>query len=157
MFGITPGLMNQIFVKAKDFELTNTAVHVFWLFAFLKCYLPIDCLHTIFNVSYTTFNETIWHFLDGFGEYWSTIDFQNRKNWPGRMFRDHYVTCIVDTTECYIQRPGDQDVQQDYYSGYKKSHTLKYSVIISLTNRCIVNIDVINLIVHQLGTVCWTS
>jgi len=36
---------------------------------------------------------------------------------------------LVDVTECSIQRPSNQEIQREYYSGKKKKHTIKIQVI----------------------------
>ena len=46
------------------------------------------------------------------------------------------TTLILDDTEQRIQRPSDQGVQREYYSGKKKGHTIK-SLIISASDRYI--------------------
>lgn len=38
---------------------------------------------------------------------------------------------IVDCTERAIQRPGDNQIQKEYYSGKKKHHTVKNQIIVS--------------------------
>lgn len=43
---------------------------------------------------------------------------------------------ILDGTEQRVQRPSDQDIQRDFYSGKKKGHTVK-SLIISTPDRYI--------------------
>lgn len=44
-------------------------------------------------------------------------------------------TLLIDATEQKIQRPSDKKIQKDYYSGKKKSHTLKALVISSLSKK----------------------
>ena len=41
------------------------------------------------------------------------------------------VVAIVDTTEQPTQRPKDNEVQKQYYSGKKKQHTLKKQIIVT--------------------------
>lgn len=44
------------------------------------------------------------------------------------------VEFLVDATERPIQRPKDQNQQEGYYSGKKKTHTIKNQVFVSPTN-----------------------
>ena len=37
---------------------------------------------------------------------------------------------LVDVTECAIQRPKNYEIQEEYYSGKKKKHTIKMQIII---------------------------
>src|SRR5687768_2113448 len=39
---------------------------------------------------------------------------------------------IVDCTDCKVERPSSKDVQKAFYSGKKKTHTIKYEVGVSL-------------------------
>jgi hypothetical protein len=158
MFGVTPALMSDIFTVSQKYGVTSVAVHIMWTFCFLKCYLPIDCLHAIWNVSYDTFNKHIWDILSGFDSVWNTIRFRNRFNYDSIRLMDFDITCIVDTTECYITRPS-YDIQEEYYSGYKKRHTYKYTVICSATGMLIVFVDVcihICIITRALMADQWT-
>ncbi len=43
-----------------------------------------------------------------------------------------FDTLIIDATERAVQRPKDDDKQKDHYSGKKKRHTIKNTVIASL-------------------------
>lgn len=45
---------------------------------------------------------------------------------------------IVDVMECPIQRPSNQEIQREYYSGKKKKHTIKIQIIIESTTKKIV-------------------
>ena len=47
------------------------------------------------------------------------------------------VTMIVDSTECPIQRPC-KVLQEIFYSGKKKKHTLKYEIGVSIQTGLIV-------------------
>jgi len=41
---------------------------------------------------------------------------------------------VTDTTECPLQHPSNQSLQQILYSGYKKCTTFKYEVTLDLAN-----------------------
>ena len=63
-------------------------------------------------------------------------------------FKDYFSdfdidTLLVDATEQRIQRPSDNKVQKEYYSGKKKSHTLKSLVVSDLGKR-----------IHYLSNAC---
>lgn len=45
---------------------------------------------------------------------------------------------LVDVTECTIQRPKDNEIQKEYYSGKKKKHTIKMQIIIEENSKKIV-------------------
>lgn len=38
---------------------------------------------------------------------------------------------LVDVTECTIQRPKNNEIQKEYYSGKKKKHTIKVQIIMN--------------------------
>jgi hypothetical protein len=44
------------------------------------------------------------------------------------------VFAIVDGTECPIERPCDDNLQKNFYSGKKKKHTIKYEVAVRITD-----------------------
>lgn len=45
---------------------------------------------------------------------------------------------LVDVTECTVQRPKDNEIQKEYYSGKKKKHTIKIQIIIEENSKKIV-------------------
>ena len=51
-------------------------------------------------------------------------------------------TCeqLVDVTECTIQRPKDYDLQREYYSGKKKTHTIKAQIIMNEKDKKIISV-----------------
>ena len=52
-----------------------------------------------------------------------------RFKFPLIRFGDWESRCATDSTECKIERPGNDDVQRYSYSGYKKAHTFKWLTI----------------------------
>ena len=57
--------------------------------------------------------------------------FKNAEDFIEYFSRCNIDTLLIDATEQRIQRPSDNKVQKDYYSGKKKAHTLKSLVISS--------------------------
>ncbi len=51
------------------------------------------------------------------------------------------VKLVIDTTECFMPRSTDNDVQRQMYSGKKKRHTLKYEVAVN----------------RRYGFICWIA
>lgn len=49
--------------------------------------------------------------------------------------------CIVDATERPIERPGNNQIQQDHYSGKKKRHTVKNQIILHAKNNRILAVS----------------
>ena len=47
---------------------------------------------------------------------------------------------LVNVTECPIQRPKDTTIQKEYYSGKKKTHTIKIQIIIDENAKRIISI-----------------
>ncbi len=90
---------------------------------FLKCYLTIDTLHTIFNSSYQTYISKIFLILEFYFNNIIKFDFNKRYNEEWISVKDFEISSIIDATECPIRRP--KDFQKMFYSGYKKMHTLK--------------------------------
>jgi hypothetical protein len=48
------------------------------------------------------------------------------------------VNMTLDVTECPIQRPSDNIIQRQYYSGKKRKHTIKYELGVQLQTGAIV-------------------
>lgn len=47
---------------------------------------------------------------------------------------------LVDVTECTIQRPKDNKIQREYYSGKKRKHTIKVQIIMNEKDKKIVSV-----------------
>ncbi len=52
-----------------------------------------------------------------------------------KLDEEEETTLGIDGTERRIQRPKDQEKQRTYYSGKKKSHTVKNNVVVGLESR----------------------
>ena len=46
-------------------------------------------------------------------------------------FLDENSDQLIDVTECTIQRPKNKQIQEEYYSGKKKKHTIKAQIIMN--------------------------
>ncbi|KAL0479971.1 IS5 family transposase [Acrasis kona] len=47
---------------------------------------------------------------------------------------------VIDATECNIEQLQDYRIQELYYSGKKKRHTMKYHVVCNITNGQIIDV-----------------
>lgn len=141
MFGVAPKIADMLFKICKQFKIVNNPIHLLWMLSFLKMYLPIDVLHALWNTSYTTFNSTVWNILENLVQSWDTISLNYVHNFFPVRFADCLIVAIIDTTECFVLRPSNQEEQEEIYSGYKKAHTLKYLTVISVKGK-ILFIDV---------------
>lgn len=47
---------------------------------------------------------------------------------------------LVDVTECTVQRPKDNEIQREYYSGKKKRHTIKAQIIMNEKDKKILSV-----------------
>ena len=105
---------------------------------FLKLYLPIDVLHALWNVAYDTYNKKIWEVIDFLFKHFDEIQFEERKINKIKI-GNKYVVGVVDATECYIERPMEN--QREVYSGYKKRHTYKYTIVCIRSKKVIIFVD----------------
>lgn len=126
-------------------SLINSSPYIFkekelmWCLAFLKSYNTIDVLHTIFNVTWEHMNTAIWAVIKALNARLPDFSF-DWSDAPYYTFSSNQrVVGIVDATECFIYRPSQN--QEAVYSGYKKAHTLKYNVVISVDGKTILRID----------------
>lgn len=55
-------------------------------------------------------------------------------------FLDEGSEQLVDVTECTIQRPKNNEIQREYYSGKKKKHTIKAQIIMNEKDKKIVTV-----------------
>ncbi len=53
---------------------------------------------------------------------------------------DEFSEQLVDVTECAIQRPKDNEMQREYYSGKKKKHTIKAQIIMNEKDKKILSV-----------------
>lgn len=153
MFGVNPYTMKRVYEIAIDLNISHDPFHIFWVFSFLKCYSTIDVLHTTWGVSYNTFNTHVWDVLNGFDLKWNNVDFEERRHHKSIILDGYWIRSIIDATECFICRPIAN--QHLLYSGYKKRHTLKYTVIITLFDKIIINVDVMIFLI--LGSLFWSN
>ena len=111
--------------------------YLYAVYRFCRSSIPGDYIRL--KVSYETFNK----YIHEIGEYLFenlqeiSTDLLDLTKHTG-IFSD--CPAIVDTIEFKVQRPGQEWFQQRIYSGKKKTHTLKYQIIINSTNRYILHV-----------------
>ena len=74
-------------------------------------------------------------------QYFDEINIKDRLKYPPLQCGTDYIYTILDATECYIEKPLDNDERQRIYSGYKKRTTLKYSVASVLKEPLIIHVS----------------
>ena len=114
--------------------------------SWLKTYMSFDVLHVIWDVSYTNYNTKVWEYIDVLCSYFDEINIKDRLKYPPLQCGTDYIYTILDATECYIEKPLDNDERQRIYSGYKKRTTLKYSVASVLKEPLIIHVTSIRSI-----------
>jgi len=117
--------MEMVFLTAKDLKIKCNPTEILWLFYFLKCYNTHDVTHATLGCSYNTYTSTIWRLLSEFDSKWNSIHFSNREKFNSVVFKDFWITTIIDTTECYIVRPKD-DVEQNELKYHVKIYSYLY-------------------------------
>lgn len=100
----------------------------------------MDVLHTVWGVSYNTMVDRVWQIIQYLTEHLPDFPFESRYHTCLRFTDEQYISMIVDATETFIQRP-DPQKQREFYSGYKKRHTLKYTIGIDVKGQQIVFLD----------------
>jgi len=121
--------------NGKTGILKTPANKLLFLLYYLKCYPTFDQLGFVFDMSgssaYTWLSKITPAFVKTLA-YFNVIPKTEFKT-PEEMqkaFKD-IETLIIDATERATQRPQDDEEQKDHYSGKKKRHTIKNTVIAS--------------------------
>ncbi|KAL0486368.1 insertion sequence transposase [Acrasis kona] len=109
---------------------------------FLKQYPLQQTAFALFRVSGVEYNKIIRHTMKAIVNVFGPREFDWRRRYqqahPTGFFHKVYV--VVDATECNIQRPFDVHIQEVYYSGKKKRHTLKYHVVCNISDGRIIDV-----------------
>lgn len=109
---------------------------LFFVLFYLKCYPTFDVLGLFFDMSGSSAH--IWlsklmpvfiKTLDDFNVFPKT-EFKTPEEM--REFFKEHDTLLIDATERAIQRPQDDEIQEDHYSGKKSCHTMKNTIIATL-------------------------
>ncbi len=82
---------------------------------FFKIYAAIDFSHYIFKISYNTFNNNLRNTIN---YYFSKIRFNYNDRFSDKEIeiKNYKIYSVIDTTECFIERP-EKEIQETYYSG----------------------------------------
>lgn len=111
-----------------------------FLLYYLKCYPTFDVISSVFNMSPSKACENIHKLLPVFYETLSRIDVLPHRNFENfkemKKAFENIDQIIIDATERPHQRPKNSEKQSSMYSGKKKGHYLK-NTIISSTNKII--------------------
>jgi len=100
---------------------------------FLKNYPIFQAFHWIFDLDESTCSKLIWRTINLLDTRIPKLELefrlQNRERCQG-LFED--IMLVVDGTERPIERPEDDENQRDFYSGKKKTHTVKNQIIVDI-------------------------
>jgi hypothetical protein len=122
--------------NGKEGTLKTPTDKLFFVLFYLKCYLTFDVFGLFFDMSgssaHTWLSKLMPIFiktLDHFNVLPKT-EFESPEEM--REFFKEHDTLLIDATERAIQRPQDNEVQEDHYSGKKCRHTFKNTIIATL-------------------------
>ena len=109
---------------------------LFFVLYYLKCYPVYDQFGFIFDMSGSSAYTWLYKIMPVFIETLAQLNILPKTKFetPEEMkeaFKD-FETLVIDATERAIQRPQDNEAQEDHYSGKKKKHTIKNTIIASL-------------------------
>ena len=138
MFGMSSENVDYLYIKYLKSNILFKSIHLLWLLSFLKLYLPIDVLHVMWDVSYNSFNNSIWELIDYLYDNLQEIDEKYRNN-HSFFISNFEAIGIIDASEFFIERPIIN--QSKYYSGYKKRHTYKYNFICPIDEKILIYVD----------------
>jgi hypothetical protein len=100
---------------------------------YLKHAVTFEVLGLLFDISQTTANDQFHYWLDFLYDLLpaSLFEEMEKRGEDMEKFRQELeqYRLLVDTTEQDIERPSAQGIERKYYSGKKKSHTVKSSII----------------------------
>lgn len=143
-FGIKPETMEYIwvqYVEKNKHAPTCKPVHLMWVWSFLKLYNTFDALSLFWNASVSSLQEHIWPLLKHLYMYMDEIDNTDRFKAPFVSFGTFESRLVTDGIECPIERPRDRQVQEEFYSGYKCDHTLKYITMTLLETPVLIEVE----------------
>jgi hypothetical protein len=113
--------------------LSTVTFKLFFTLYYLKNYVTFDVLGSTFGISRSKACENLHHLTTILG---TTLN--NMGYMPHREFKttDDFIesiknidTILIDATERPVQRPTDEDKQSQHYSGKRKDHTFKNTVM----------------------------
>lgn len=123
-------------------RLASAQDKLFFILTYLKCYPTFDVLGLLFELDRGRANRWV-HRLQPILE---TV-LGEKKALPERKIKtlEQFVQCfpdvkevLIDGTERPIQRPQDSQKQKSHYSGKKKRHTRKHTVVTAPNKRILV-------------------
>lgn len=116
-----------------------TLDHILWTFYFLKVYNTVDVSAVHWKVDPKTYRLWVWKVIQTLFIYLDTVSlfitFLIYKIDLNDRFDSETIMSInmaLDGTECAVERPLDNAIQRQYYSGKKRKHTIKYEIGVQL-------------------------
>lgn len=135
MLGVSPHEFHLIY---DTYCTVYPVQELFWCFSFLKMYDTVDTLHTIWGVSYDTYNNAVWKIIAHLNSVMDSSAPANLHTVRCGRYRMHLV---VDATECLIEHPTRRNIERAVYSGYKRKCSLKYLLCVSTDGKYIVYVS----------------
>jgi hypothetical protein len=115
-------------LPGRAYELGSMENHILLMLIYYKFYINYDFLGLIFGVDASTANRAVMRIEPILSK---ISHFEKKRN----SNKDDLSTLIIDVTEQRIERPIKN--QKVYYSGKKKSHTLKTEIQINKKGKII--------------------
>ncbi|KAL0488362.1 hypothetical protein AKO1_000442, partial [Acrasis kona] len=139
--GTAPSIVAHIFIQLLNHHVTIKQILI--TLHFLKQYTQQVNACSLFGVRIDVYNECIRDVMFKIVTIIGPLEF----GWEKRLNQVPPTTplfqncwTVIDATECNIERPQDYRVQELYYSGKKKRHTMKYHVVCNITNGRIIDV-----------------
>lgn len=123
--------------NGNDGKLITSNDKLFFVLYYLKCYPTFDQFGFNFNMNRSGAHTWLYKILPILFETLNILNVipETKFETPEEMINalKGVDTLLIDVTERIIQRPQDKKKQTEHYSGKKKQHTIKNTIIVSLT------------------------
>ena len=120
------------YVSYRNSPLPTMAGKLLFILVYLRKATTQDLLGVVFGMAQPVANQWIHRLHDGLNQALAQLGASPaRKAADLDLDDDELKRYFQDGTERPIQRPKDPEVQEDYYSGKKKRHTVKNNVLVN--------------------------
>jgi len=130
LIGVEPLVLEYVWKKYGGCLELSERSHLLMLFNWMKEYPTQDSCSVQWNTTRQTFSKKLWKIIFYLDSVMDEISFSKRLQPPIHTSNWGSVTGLHDATECPLTRPSDPNLHHLFYSGKKKSFTIKYEVTV---------------------------
>lgn len=127
------GIRERKIGGGRKSKLSNFTMQLFFILFYFKCYPTFDVLGSTFDLSRSKAHENVYKLVPILQKTLENLNYMPHRKFESlEEFKEafkNFEIILADATERPVQRPVDEEKQAQVYSGKRKLHTIKNTIL----------------------------